>query len=229
MPRNAGRSAARDGAGRRSATVEAIATACHVSVRRVQQLVAEGVLPRATRGAYDRDACTAAYVRYLQRSLASRAGDGTDGDADGAGATPTDAPRGATGRRAELLRVQTEIKQLELAKARGQLMAISDHESFISSMIIEAKARIMAIAPRVAPRVLGMTSRLMAQATIEAEIKVALSELARTTATVGSEGANDAAASAIGQGSVATESRPAGRRRDRHRTAKDAAAGGSAS
>ena len=51
-------------------------------------------------------------------------------------------------------------------------------------MVLVTKARIMAIAPRVAPELVGETSRIMIQAKIECACKEALSYLAKEGANV---------------------------------------------
>ena len=49
--------------------VDVVATLFGVSPRRVQQLVKEGVLPRATRGRYHQAECVRAYIAYLQGQI----------------------------------------------------------------------------------------------------------------------------------------------------------------
>ena len=47
--------------------VDALATLFNLSPRRIQQLVAEGVLPRPEKGRYDLLRCIRSYVMFLQR------------------------------------------------------------------------------------------------------------------------------------------------------------------
>ena len=167
------------------AGVQAVAEACNLDPRRVQQLVQEGALPRAARGVYDVDACLRAYVRYLQAAVQSKATLGDEGEV----VTTKNA-------KAQLTQYQADLKRLELAERRGSVIAIDDHERILSTLIIETKARVMAIAPRVAPKVIGLSSRIMVQATIEEEAKLALTELAQRTPTLpaAADGASEAAA-----------------------------------
>jgi len=49
--------------------VDVVASMCNLTPRRVQQLVAEGVLPRQHRGKYNLSACVSAYITYLQQNI----------------------------------------------------------------------------------------------------------------------------------------------------------------
>ena len=108
------------------------------------------------------------YIRYLQAALAKKSVPIGDG--------------GYAGEREErvrLLRAEAELKEMELAKQRGQLVAISDVESESSNLVLDTKARILAIPPRVAPELVGESSRVAIQARLEKECKAALRLLAR--------------------------------------------------
>jgi len=52
-------------------SVTVLARACHITPRRVQQLVAEG-MPRTNRGKYDLGVCMSWYIRYLQEQVERR-------------------------------------------------------------------------------------------------------------------------------------------------------------
>ncbi len=52
-------------------TVTVLARACHITPRRVQQLVADG-MPRTNRGKYDLGVCMSWYIRYLQEQVERR-------------------------------------------------------------------------------------------------------------------------------------------------------------
>jgi phage terminase Nu1 subunit (DNA packaging protein) len=95
-------------------SVGKVAKALNLTPQRVQQLANEG-LPREDRGKYDLGKCMLWYIRYLQAALERKGvlmGDG-----------------GYAGEREErvrLLRAEAELKQMELAKQRGQLVTIAD-------------------------------------------------------------------------------------------------------
>lgn len=58
-------------------------------------------------------------------------------------------------------------------------MAIQDVEKAITDLVLTTKARIMAIPPRMAPELVGETSRVMIEAKIEKSCKEALTPLSR--------------------------------------------------
>lgn len=146
--------------------VAQVARALNIDVRRVQQLVNEG-LPREARGRYDGSKCIRWYIRYLQAVLTRRAIVTEPGDA-------------AALRRVHLrkLRVVAELKQIELDRQRSHLVSIADAEKFRTSLVQEVAARILAIAPRLAPELLGETSRVMVQAKIDRALRDAFRQLA---------------------------------------------------
>ena len=138
----------------------------NVTERRVHQLVREG-MPRRARGNYELDRCVRWYVRYLQAVLSRRA-------------ISTDPGENAALRfaRVRKLRGDGDLKELELDRQRARLVAASDVEKALRDLATMATARILAIAPRLAPELLGETSRMMLQAKIEKALREALKQLA---------------------------------------------------
>lgn len=147
----------------KGSSVEAVAQACNITVRRVNQLAAEGVFPKEARGVYNLGKCMAAYIRYLQQALDRRSTTGGDGEI-----------RSLQAERTVLVKTQREREELELAKARGEVLSLADHERILADLIIETKARMMAVAPTAAAQVLGETSRVMIQAKVEKLLKEAM-------------------------------------------------------
>jgi phage terminase Nu1 subunit (DNA packaging protein) len=147
--------------------VTKVASALNLDERRVQQLVKEG-MPREARGQYDPVKCMLWYIRYLQQALEKKAVPTLDG--------------GFVGEREErvrLLRADADLREMELAKERGLLVALPDIESKLTDLVLTTKARIMAMPPRLAPELVGETSRVMIQAKIEKACKESLAYLAR--------------------------------------------------
>ena len=145
-----------------------VASALNLTTQRVHQLVKEG-LPREGRGSYDPVKCMLWYVRYLQSALEKKSVPTLDG--------------GFSGERVErvrLLRADADLREMELASQRSSVIPVADYERTLAAVVLTIKARVMAIAPRVAPKVTGQNSRVMAQAIIEKECKEALSYLAKT-------------------------------------------------
>ena len=144
-----------------------VASALNLSEQRVQQLVKEG-LPREGRGQYDPVKCMLWYIRYLQQVIEKKSVPTLDGSFVG-----------EREERVRLLRADADLREMELAKDRGQLVALPDVEHMLTDLVLTTKARIMAIAPRLAPELVGETSRVMIQAKIEKACKEALSYLAK--------------------------------------------------
>jgi len=148
--------------------VQKLASAMNVTARRVQQLVAEG-LPREEKGKYELGKCLLWYIRYLQTALERRAVPTPDGEVSS-----------MTEERLALLRADRELREIELAEKRGMLVSILDVEKTLSDLVLTTKARIMAIAPRLAAELVGESSRNMIQAKIEKEIRAALAHLEKS-------------------------------------------------
>lgn len=139
----------------------------NISPRRVQQLHAEG-LPREGRGRYNIGECMAWFIRYLQRKLEEKAVPNEDGEYIG-----------VTRERARLLSAEAALKEIELARERGQLVAIRDVEHEFIELVQTTKARIMAVGPRLAAEITGNDTRDEVQRKIEASLREALIALAK--------------------------------------------------
>lgn len=146
---------------------EKIAQALNLTVQRVHQLVKEG-LPKGGRSQFDPVKCTLWYIRYLQAALKKKAVPTRDG--------------GFVGEREErvrLLRANADLREIELAKERGQAVAIRDVEIAITDLVLTTKASIMSIPARLASELVGENSRTVIQAKLEKACKESLAYLAR--------------------------------------------------
>jgi len=146
---------------------EKVAQALNLTEQRIHQLVKEG-LPKEGRGQFDPVKCMLWYIRYLQKALEKKAVPTLDG--------------GFVGEREErvrLLRADADLREMELARERGLLVALPDVEASLTDLVLTTKARIMGIAPRLAADLVGETSRVMVQAKVEKACKEALAYLAR--------------------------------------------------
>src|ERR1700687_2068815 len=147
--------------------VTRVAAALNLSEQRIHQLVKEG-LPRAARGQYDPVKCMLFYIRYLQAALERKSVPTADG--------------GYPGEREErirLLRADADLREMELAKERGLLVALPDIEATLTDLVLTTKARIMATPPRLAPELVGERSRVMIQAKLEKACNESLAYLAK--------------------------------------------------
>lgn len=126
-------------------SVAVIAQVFGLTPRRIQQLVAEGILPRGERGRYDLAACVRAYITYLQaqldeaRKIAGR-------------------PQGSAvleEEKALRARVDRELAEIRLEQARKSLVPAETVERDLDRMLGGLRARIVAIAARWADRMVG--------------------------------------------------------------------------
>jgi phage terminase Nu1 subunit (DNA packaging protein) len=159
--------------------VTRVAQALNLTERRVQQLVHEG-LPREAGGGYDVVKCLLFYIRYLQRVL-ERKDEPTPEGPDNHGEREA---------RVRLLSADADLREMELAKQRSQFITTEDADKCIAELVSVTTGRIMAIAPRVAPELVGETSRVMIQAKLEKACRQELRFLAnshRTTPRTGEQ------------------------------------------
>jgi hypothetical protein len=148
--------------------IERVAEALNLTPRRVQQLVAEAGLPREGKGQYDPVKCMLFYVRYLQKKLKEKdAATGERGDA------------GERQERVRRLRADSEMKEFHLAERRKKLVAVPDVERAVSELVSLVQARMLAIPPRLADELMGVTGRVMRQALIEKAINEALVQISK--------------------------------------------------
>jgi phage terminase Nu1 subunit (DNA packaging protein) len=140
-----------------------LAQALNLTEQRVHQLVKEGVLRKEGRGQFDAIKCIRAYIRYLQGLLERDA-----------------VPPSEHQERVRLLRVQADLKEMELSKQHSQLVAIEDVEREFNDLARTTAARVMTIASRLAPELVGETSRVMIQAKLDKACRDALAHLARS-------------------------------------------------
>jgi len=152
----------------RIVSIKEIAAFLNLTPTRIQQLVHEG-LPKKKRGKYDKDECAGWYVRYLQ-ALVER------------NAIIDEGGKIFATEKAERLRQITadaDLTEIKLARERGQLVRVDEVEKEMSDLVLTTKARVLAVAPRVAPDLVGENSRVMIQARIEKALKEALIQLER--------------------------------------------------
>lgn len=137
-----------------------------ITESRIHQLAKEG-LPKERRGKFDLLKCVRWYVKYLHAVIEKKAvpmGDSYVGERE---------------ERIRSIRADADLKEIELAEKRSQLVSIQDVEKSMTDLVLTTKARIMAVAPRLAPDLVGEDSRVMAHAKIEKALKEALLGLSK--------------------------------------------------
>jgi phage terminase Nu1 subunit (DNA packaging protein) len=144
-----------------------VAQLLNLSEQRVHQLVRKG-MPKEGRGQFDPIKCVYFYIQYLQAAIEKRSASMSDGGC-----------AGVREERVRLLRAAADLKEMQLARERSQLISLADYEHALADLFGTTETRIMAIPSRLAPELVGETSRVMVQAKIEKAFRQALSDLAR--------------------------------------------------
>src|SRR5262249_31375396 len=90
----------------------------------IHKLVKEG-MPQKARGKYELGECLLWYIKHLKNKLKSRRR--IIGDDDGS------TERAA---RLRLVRADAELRELELARERGEFAAVADFEKMVTEMIV---------------------------------------------------------------------------------------------
>jgi hypothetical protein len=150
--------------------IDDVARELHIGERYVYQLAKHG-LPRVKPGVYNIPKCFRFYVRYLQRKLVERAHPET-----GDGAI---AKSGAGETRHKLLSIEAELKSIELAEKRGELVSIDRVTKDLEKIVVEVRTRILALAPRIAAAVIGENDLAVSQVKIDRLLKAALMALSQ--------------------------------------------------
>jgi phage terminase Nu1 subunit (DNA packaging protein) len=145
--------------------INAVAERLKLTPRRVQQLVAEKPegLPRESRGKYDIDKVLDWYIARLERQLA--------GESDEEGSISYNKER-ARDRAAA-----ADMRELQLAAKRRQLVAIADVEKSMTDLVVATKAAILAVPGRVAVDLVGVDAGGIREK-LDHELQAALTKLA---------------------------------------------------
>lgn len=146
-----------------------ITIALNLTKQRISQLVQLG-LPKKLRGKYDQDECVGWYIRYLQARIEKRAID------EGGKSFASEREE-----RVRLVRALADLREIELARERGQLVLI-DVQREMLDLVQATTARLMAIAPRLASELVGDDSRVMIHAKLERALRDTLLTLAQREA-----------------------------------------------
>jgi phage terminase Nu1 subunit (DNA packaging protein) len=146
------------------ADVGTVARELNLTERRINQLVRDG-LPRHSRGQYPLAECFRWYVRYLQTCLERKAIVSPDGE------------RGYAAARLRREVAEAGIKEIELARERGHMVAVEDVEKAMSDLILSTKARVLGVSARAAGELAGLGSRAEAQTVLDRHLREALKQM----------------------------------------------------
>ena len=153
--------------------------------RRVQQLAAAGVLPKATRGRYDLIECVGAYILYLRDENEN---------------LKRLKPGGVTAleeERARLTAARAGLAELDERERQGELVPAAQIERFLSAVFSRVRQGILSLPSRVAPRAFDAKTipeceRLILEACTEALTEISETKIAFKTIHPGSAGARAA-------------------------------------
>jgi phage terminase Nu1 subunit (DNA packaging protein) len=140
-----------------------IARLLDLSVRRVQQLSREGVIPKAERGQYDLIGSVRGYVGYLRdQALKAQAG----------------APDYAA-ERARFIRARADLAEMEAEEKRRSLIAAEQIEAAWIAVLALLRTRLLALPDRLAPQVFEQSTVGDTRNLIRAAIREVLDDLAQ--------------------------------------------------
>ena len=138
--------------------VDAIAKLLNISPRRIQQLVALGVISRGERGRYDLLRCTRGYVTYLQQEVERIESSGISDE------------------RVRLVAAQADHKELEVAALHRSLLPRDGVLEAWEQLRAAFRARCLQIPGKLSARLALIQDRSEVQAALTAEIRQALQE-----------------------------------------------------
>ena len=130
-----------------------------VSQRRIRQLIEEGVLTKAEMR-YDISECVQRYIEFKINTEIERK---TPGDYDK--------------ERAEHERAKKEITKLKLRKMRRELHEAADVEGVVGDMLIRFRSKLLAMPPKLAPQLIGVTEANEMMSRLKQDVLEALDEL----------------------------------------------------
>lgn len=137
------------------ASVNDLAKCLGITARRVQQLTAEGVIPKTDRGSYDLAAAVPAFIAHLR-----------------------DRASGGLGDQKRLIKAKARLAEIEVEKAEGELVSLSAVGDVWSEAIVNARNRLRGIPSKAAPLVAVETRPEECQAILLTLVDEALTELA---------------------------------------------------
>ena len=173
------------------ASLEQISTVLKLTPRMVNRHVRENGMPRIGRGEYDLIACVHWYLDFKDRQIEqARRGDETENQA-----------------RTRLLRANANLRELELARLRGELITIADAVKTTAEVVSAARSRMLSVPVKAAPVVQGASSPGEAKEILETFVEEALHEIASLPNRLNGLGklAGDRSPSSLGSGETAAE------------------------
>lgn len=129
--------------------------------QRVNQLVREGIVPRAERGRYELVPVVQSYIRYLRDRAVKGDVHGDDYSAH----------------RTRLIKGRADLIEMEKAQALGELIPAQDVEKAWVDVLTNCRAKLLSIPTKTAPEVFAADSLTEVKATLKTAVNEALLEL----------------------------------------------------
>ena len=136
------------------ADVGQVAALLDLTPRRIQQLAKDGIIPKAVGGRYNLPVCVRGYVGFLQKSLTS---------AQAKAMQP--ATLDLQHQRSRKTAAEAELAEIDVAKARGEVVSVADYEAALARVLDRLTARLRAMPVRLAH--LGPEAEAAAEAEAE--------------------------------------------------------------
>lgn len=148
------------------ASVAQAAAHLFLSERRFHELLDQGTIERAERGAYDLDQVREQYIEHLRAVAAGRASElgGLD----------------LTAERARVAKEQADGLEMKNAAMRGELLPRADVHAAVTSANARVRAKLLSMPGKLAPILASLTAPAAIKERLTSAIYEALSELAET-------------------------------------------------
>lgn len=144
----------------RGATTAQVAELLEITPRRVQQLAAEGWFPKIERDRYSLAGCVRGYVRYWRERAEGRGTNTQIGQA-----------------KLEKERLEIRRRELEIAKAEGQLVPLDDHLEIVARIMGQVRSKLLGLPGPWGPRIVGIQNPVEGTEAIRALADEAIADL----------------------------------------------------
>jgi phage terminase Nu1 subunit (DNA packaging protein) len=155
---------------RKIVDTDTLARHCNLSPRRIRELTQAG-MPKAGRNKFEFFTAIGWYITFLRAALENKGAQTGDGTLEL-----------FRSQKARSLTASAQLKELELAKKRSELVTVAESERVLAEFSQIVRARFADVPIRLSRELLHETSRTMIQAKVESAIREACLLLARTDA-----------------------------------------------
>jgi phage terminase Nu1 subunit (DNA packaging protein) len=142
--------------------LDTISKLLDLTPQRVNQLVREGIIPKADRGRYELVPVVQAYIRYLRDRAIKGDVHGDDYSAH----------------RTRLIKARADLLEMEQAQIGGKLIPAEDVENAWIEVLANCRAKMLSIPTKSAPEVFAAESLVEVKGILKTAVNEALSELA---------------------------------------------------